>query len=153
MKKLIIGLVIFSCCLQPVFAREDRFSNLSGEVISYKQLIKSPKTIFLAWTVWCPYCRRELERIAQECSFFDDVEIYFINIGEKKSEVEKFADQLGLKDCIRQRIILDVNSDIASRLGIVGIPTYVFFKDGQSLQKTYFLDQEMLEEVFGSETE
>jgi len=153
MKKLIIGLVILSCCLLRGFAQDEKFSNLSGEEIPYRQLVRAPKTIFLAWTVWCPYCRRELERIAQECSFFDDIEVYFINIAEKKSTVEKFADSRGLKDCIRQRIILDTNSVIASKFNVVGIPTYVFLKDGQLLQKSYFLDQEIVEEVFGSEGE
>ena len=153
MKKLIIGLVIFSCCFQTVSAGEEKFFSLTGEEFSYRQLVRAPKTIFLAWTVWCPYCRRELERIAQECSFFDGIEVYFINIGEKKSTVDKFAGQRGFEDCIRQRIILDTNSAIANRFKVIGIPTYIFFKDGQFLQKSYFLDQELIEEVFGPKPE
>ncbi len=150
MRKIILFLLVVCCCL-PAYAREPKFQTLGGAEVSYQELLSSPKTVLLTWAVWCPYCRREVERIADRCIFLEDVEIFFINLGEPKSLVDKFARNKGFKDCIREKIILDSNSFIAREFKIIGIPTYLFFKDGEFLQKSYFFDKTIVESVFGAE--
>lgn len=149
MKKVIIFLLFVCCCLPLVSAQEVKFSNLNGQKFSFKELTASPRTIILAWTAWCPYCRRELERLAKKCKFFKDSEIFFVNIGEKKSIVKKFIDSKGIKDCVRDKVILDPQQLIAREFNVVGIPAYLFFKDGRFLEKTNFLNQEVVEEIYG----
>jgi thiol-disulfide isomerase/thioredoxin len=130
------------------YARDESFRSLEGASLSYEELVGRPKTIFFLWTTWCPYCRQELDRLARECTFFEDIEIFFVNVGEKKATVQRFSESRGYKSCIRQRIILDDTSFIADKFSVVGIPTFIFLKNGSFIYKSYFLDQELLEKLF-----
>lgn len=150
MKKLIIILITL-CLLSPCFAAEKTFYTLGDESISFEKLISHPNTILFVWATWCPSCRRELKSLSQKRIFFENVNVWYVSTGEKESVVRRYADAKKMASTVRNRIILDTDGYIAEKLLVSAIPTFIFFKDGQPIYKSYFLDNELLEKVFGEE--
>lgn len=148
MKRIILALMFF-CFLTPSFAAERIFPTLDSESISYEKLTSQKNTILFIWATWCPGCRRELERLSKERIFLEGIDVWYIDTGEKTSTVIRYANTKKLSDSIRDRIILDKEGYIARRLSVNAIPTYIFFKDGQPVFKSYSFNGEVLEKVFG----
>jgi len=150
MKRIILTLMFF-CFLAPSFAVERTFATLDEKKISYEKLISQKNTILFIWATWCPSCRRELEKLSKERIFFEGIDVWYVDVGEKVSAVKRYANAKKLNDSIKNRIILDKNGYIAQKFSVTAIPTYIFFKDGQQVSKSYFLNDQVLEKVFGKE--
>ncbi len=150
MKRIILSLLLF-CFFTPSFAAERRFPTLDGKSISYDKLISEENTILFTWATWCPSCRRELERLSRERVFFEGINVWYVDIGEETSVVERYVTAKSLNDNIRSRIVLDREGYVAQKFSVTGIPTYLFFKDGKRVFKSYYFDDEVLEKVFGKE--
>jgi len=150
MKRIILALMFF-CFLTPSFAAEPIFPTLDKQSISYEKLISQKNTILFIWATWCPSCRRELEKLSRERIFAEGIDVWYIDTGEKTSAVTRYANAKKLSDNIRDRIILDKEGYIAQRFLVTAIPTYIFFKDGEPVFKSYFYNHEVLEKVFGKE--
>jgi len=148
MKRIILALILF-CFLTPSFAAEPIFPTLDEENISYEKLISQKNTILFIWATWCPSCRRELEKLSRKRIFFEGIDVWYVDTGEKASAVTRYAKAKKLSDSIRDRIILDKEGYIAQRFSVTAIPTYIFFKNGEPVFKSYFLNDEILEKVFG----
>lgn len=129
----------------------DEFYNLKGEVIKYDKLISSPKTILFLWTSTCPYCMAELKFFNKNESFYGDVNIYYVNLGESTYRIERVIQYLGLKEPITKNIIRDPENILALRFSIIGLPTYLFFKNGIYFDMSNYLDTDLVNEVFKSE--
>ncbi len=149
--KRIVLILMFLCFLTPSFAAEIIFDALDKEGISYEKLISQENTILFIWATWCPSCRRELEKLSKERIFFEGINVWYVDIGEKASTVRSYATAKKLNDSIRDKIILDKKGYIAQKFSVTAIPTYIFFKDGQLVSKSYFLNDAVLEKVFGKE--
>jgi len=147
--KKIIALLILCFLFSFIEAKAQDFLSLTGERITYQALIEKPKVVLFAWAVWCPYCRRELERLSQECKNFGGVEMFFINLGDKKPAIDKYTESKKFESCIMERIILDQGFFIARKFNIVGIPTYIFLKNGEPVKTSHFFNQGMLSSAFG----
>ena len=148
MKKIVL-ILMFLCFLTPSFAAEIIFDTLDKEGISYEKLISQENTILFIWATWCPSCRRELEKLSKERIFFEGITVWYVDTGEKASTVRSYATAKKLNDSIRDKIILDKKGYIAQKFSVTAIPTYLFFKNGEFVQQAYYLDQGMLEKVFG----
>ncbi len=78
---------------------------------SFDELVKNnPKVVVDCWAAWCAPCRM-LPPIIDE-------------LAEEKTDV-KFA-----------KLDVDKNRAVPSRYGIMSIPTLLYFKDGQLVDKT-----------------
>jgi len=150
MKRIILTLV-FVCFLGFGFAAEQIFPTLNNKNISYEKLFSKKNTILFTWATWCPTCRRELQKLSRDCIFFEDVDVWYINTGEEKVMVERYAMRTELNSSIRDRVILDKAGYIAQRFSVTAIPTYIFFKNSEPILKSYFINDELLEKVFGGE--
>ena len=150
MKRIILVLVFF-CFLVPSFAAERIFPRLDKEGISYEKLISQKDVILFIWATWCPTCRRKLQKLSKDRIFFEDVDVWYINTGEEKSTVERYATKTELNSSIRDRVILDKAGYIAQRFSVTAIPTYIFFKNSEPILKSYFINDELLKKVFGEE--
>jgi len=147
MKKIVLILMFF-CFLTPSFAAQRTFSTLDNENIDYQELISKENTVLFIWATWCPSCRRELEKLSRDRVFFEDINVWYVNTGEKKSAVEKYVATKDLNSIIKDRIILDREGYIAGKFSVNAIPTYIFFQNGEPVSKSYYLDDEILEKVF-----
>ncbi len=150
MKKLIIILLLISCA-PLALAAEKKFSSLEGNTLSYKELVSASKTVLFLWTTWCPYCREELERLSKKCIFLEGVDVYFVNVAQKESLVKKFAELENIRSCVREKIILDKDAYLSREFSVIAIPTFLFFKDGQPVYQSFFLDDEVLRTVYENE--
>ncbi len=127
------------------------FETLEGKSISYEEIVSSPKAVVFAWATWCQYCRVEIEKLSKECTSYDGVEIFFVAVGQKKSLVIKYANDKKLKSCVRDKIVLDQTSYFVENFGILGIPTYLFFENGEYLSKAYSFSEKVVKEAFGDD--
>ena len=93
-------------------------------------------------------CRDELERLARETIFSNDVAIYFVNSGERLAVVKRFADYKKFNSHFRKKIVLDPQYFIAETFSVNVVPTYIFFKDKKPVFRSFYLDQELIHSVF-----
>lgn len=147
MKKIIFILVSF-CFMLSRLAGSQTFQALNGDAISYSDMTSCPKTILFNWATWCPYCLKELKQLSNKCTSCSDVDIWYINVQESQSTVEKFVDSKKIRNCVREKIILDKEALIAQKFSLVALPTFVFLKYGQPVYQSYFLNEKLIKEVF-----
>ena len=150
MKKIIIVfplfLFFFYCFSFYSFAKD--FYNLSGDKMSYSGMISNPKTVLFLWATWCSHCSAEVARLNKKCGQKSDINFFYIDLGEKKSTVKEKADRMNLTPCIRKSIFLDVQGDIARKFSVIGIPTYIFLKNGVLLYRSHYLTDDMLNKIY-----
>jgi len=135
---------------------EEVFYDLKGNKISYKQILSaSPNTVILLWTSWCPYCRLTIlninKDIDEECIYYDGVDFFYINLGEDEKRIKKFIEKNKIKKCIEKNILLDRKNILTKKFSAFGIPTFIFLKNGIPIHKSFFINKELLKEVFENE--
>jgi thiol-disulfide isomerase/thioredoxin len=140
-----LALLIF---LPSFSAQTDNLLTLADKPVTYKDLVSSPNTILFVWTTWCPYCVRELKSVTSQKVSFEGIELYFVNIGEKKSTVERFLNSQKIPQSSREKVIIDIKGIIAEKFSITGIPAYIFLKKGKIAHRSFFLDQSLVDNVF-----
>lgn len=75
----------------------------------------------------------------------------FVNLGESPAAVRKFLKDYKIKPEISQKIVMDSGLFFVRYLGVMGVPTYVFFQDEEIVYKSYRLYPEQIEEIFSHE--
>ena len=80
------------------------------------------------WADWCKYCEGEMKAIdaVYQRQKFRGLEVIAINAGQDKKTVVEFMQKLG----VGYPALLDENSAIARRYGVVGLPTTYFVDAG-----------------------
>lgn len=96
--------------------------NLNGENVSLEDY--RGKIVFINfWATWCPPCRKEMPDLNK--LYLDNKEKDFVvlavDVGESKSQVAKFIEDGGYQF----PVVLDKNSDVATRYFLTGIPKTV----------------------------
>lgn len=154
MKKIFIALLILSF-LVPVSAKggigKEIFYTLDNEEVSYDKISSSPKVVLFIWTTWCYLCRIEMIRMNKGFTPPDNVKFFYVNLGEKKTRVESLIDFLDLNENITKNILLDPGGMLSDKFYIMGVPTYVFLKDGNAVYKTNIISDKLIKEVFEDE--
>jgi thiol-disulfide isomerase/thioredoxin len=152
--RIFIILILFLSFLS-AFA-EEIFYDLEGSKVSYREIIStSPNTVILLWTSWCPYCRLTLlhlnKEIDKKCIYFNDVNLFYINLGESKRKIKRFIEKNKIKKCIEKNILLDKKNILAKKFSISGIPTFIFLKNGIPVYRSFFISKELLKKIFKNE--
>ncbi|TBR18420.1 TlpA family protein disulfide reductase [bacterium] len=129
--------VSFSFAAQPIaktdksgIAADFTLPDLQGNKVSLSDYKGKKPVILFFWASWCPHCRHGIEILKNMTGKLsaDGVEILAINIGESKEKVLKFANSMDLKF----KILLDLDSSLASVYSVMGIPTYfILNKEGR----------------------
>ncbi len=131
-----------------------KFYKLNGRTLTYSQLTTtSSYTVLFLWTSVCPYCRSELKRINKDLESFSSIQLYYVNLGESKHTVNKAAQLLKLSAKIKENIILDRLGLLVDEFNIIGVPTYIFMKDGKVVYKTHFITRKLIKDIFGDKDE
>jgi hypothetical protein len=65
--------------------------------------------------------------------------------------VEKFANSLKLKEEIKRKILLDPDAFSVERFSVIGVPTFIFLKNGEVISRSYYLDERISREIFKDE--
>ena len=151
MKKVIILLILSFLSLS--FNWESyEFNKLNGKSITYKEILRgSEKTVVFLWASLCWACRVELLR-NNDCTLTPkDIKFYYVNLGESKRSVERFAERLQLKTCIKKNIILDERGALAHKFNTMIIPSIIFLKNGEIIHRSNFLTEALIKKVFEDE--
>ncbi|MFA5270903.1 MAG: redoxin domain-containing protein [Candidatus Omnitrophota bacterium] len=151
MSKKILLLLLFLSTSVCVFAAADKFEKYSGGTISYNEIIASPKVVFFLWTTRCPYCRDELKKMNLEPNISQYAKFYFVDIGEKSQDVERMVKSLKLKEDIFSNIILDKDAQMVERFSIIGVPMFIYMRNGKVVDRGYYFDESILKNNFSNE--
>ncbi len=149
MKKIIFIVIFlitkFPCC----FAYEE-FYDLEGNSYSYEEFISYPKTILFLWISSCYRCTTELRylnNVFTNCEN-NEIKFFFVNLGEKEKWVKDLIKRMHLNKCIAKNVILDKNASLAYKFRIIGMPVFLFFKNGKMIYKSSYLSNRLIKEVF-----
>ncbi len=125
----------------------DQLVNLGGEEVDYQELSSSGNVVLFIWTTWCPYCVIQLDKISKQCSYAG-IKLILVNSGEKQNRVENFIERENVPKCITDDIVLDRKSTIAKKFSISGYPTFIFLKDSRYITRSYYLNKDLIKEVY-----
>ncbi|MEI8350506.1 MAG: TlpA disulfide reductase family protein [Candidatus Omnitrophota bacterium] len=148
MKIFLTGII---CFLFIGAAYGQAYYTLDDKTVSYDEIFSAPKTILFLWTSQCPYCVSEFVNLNNHPEFEKDVAFYYINLGDRKSMAQRLVFSLKLRDAITKKIILDPRNTFADQFDISGVPTFIFFKNGKLVDRSFYLDEKLLKEMFGNE--
>mgnify|MGYP001572968096 CR=1 FL=1 len=146
-KSFIIALVVFlsfsRVSAQSLsFARNFELEDTRGNKITLNSF-KGKQFVFLFfWTTWCPFCVKGLKLLNDRYVSLakDNVKLLAINVGESRSQLERF-----LKNSpVACPIFLDKDTSVARSFNLMGVPTYIIInKDGRIVyEENYFPDEE-----------
>ncbi|MDD5195486.1 MAG: TlpA disulfide reductase family protein [Candidatus Omnitrophica bacterium] len=142
-KLLLVSFILLISCL--AYGQDEHFSALNGVEITLEKITSSPKVVLFLWTTWCPYCRKEIERLSTDFSDTSkNIDFYSVNIGESRATVEQFAKKAKLTAQITEGILLDPSGVLAQKYSVIGIPTFIVLKNGKIVYSDHHLDQEIL---------
>jgi len=151
MKKIVL-ILIFSLFIISFNGADYKFFKLNNESIAYQELVSNSKnTVLFLWTSWCYFCIRELKKINKDPLADEEIKFYYVNLGEQKKTVEDIANTMGLKDYIKENIILDKEAALADKFSIIGIPAYIFLKNGELTYKSFFINKDLVKKIFEDE--
>jgi cytochrome c biogenesis protein CcmG/thiol:disulfide interchange protein DsbE len=90
------------------------------------------------WADWCKYCEGEMKDIEKVYQRLKPrgLEVIAINAGQDKKTVVEFMKKLG----VSYPALLDENSAIAKRYGVVGLPT-TYFVDAKGIVRAKLIGE------------
>ncbi|MGE0082284.1 MAG: TlpA family protein disulfide reductase [Thiohalomonadaceae bacterium] len=93
--------------------RTVRLADLQGQVVAVR-----------FWADWCPHCRNEMRALEPVYRRLhpQGLEILAVNVAQDREAVLRFIKPLG----ITYAALLDPDSEVARRYGVIGLPTTVF---------------------------
>lgn len=106
--------------------------DINGKSYNLKGVRGKKVVLLVFWATWCPYCVEEipqLNKIYQEYSK-KGLEVWVVNISEKKDKVSKFAANRG----INYTVLLDSSGKIADLYQIRGIPANIILDKNGIIQ-------------------
>jgi len=109
---------------------------LDSDVISLSDYKDKNEVILFFWNTECRLCRDELIELNRiyETIEAEGIRLVSINTGERKSTVERYLSNLG----IRFPVYMDINYYVVSLYSIQGVPTFVFVnKEGDIISRRY----------------
>lgn len=118
---------------EPVVAPDFTLKDLKGNQVTLKNF--KGRVVFLNfWATWCPPCRREMpsmERLYKQLKD-RDFTMLAVDMQESEKRVRAFISEFSLSF----PVLLDLNGDISSLYGIVGLPTtYIIDREGKIIGK------------------
>lgn len=118
---------------EPVVAPGFTLKDLKGNQVALKNY--KGRVVFLNfWATWCPPCRREMpsmERLYKQLKD-RDFTMLAVDMQESEKQVRAFISEFSLSF----PALLDLNGDISSLYGIVGLPTtYIIDREGKIIGK------------------
>lgn len=111
--------------------------DLSGNSVSLSNY-KDKAIILFFWTTWCPHCRTQLSNFIGKYDSLKsaNIELLAIDIGESKERIRSFLSKYSIKF----PILLDLDSEVAYKYGVVGVPTIILIsKKGDIVSTSYSL--------------
>lgn len=129
---LFIGLLFLAACGGEQAAKLNlgdpapafRTQRLGGGDVDFPSSAAGRPLVIRFWADWCRYCEPEMKAIDAVYRRHKDkgLEVFAINAGQDQPAVAAFIKKLG----VTYPVLLDEQSTIARRYGVVGLPTTYF---------------------------
>ena len=99
-------------------------TRLDGSTLEFPAAAAGKPLVIRFWADWCKYCEPEMKAIevVYQRHKGKGLEVLAINAGQDKPAVAAFIIKLG----VTYPVLLDEQSAIAKRYGVVGLPTTYF---------------------------
>ncbi len=106
----------------------------SGDTVTLSDLTGQPVLITF-WATWCGYCREEMPTIQVEYERYQDdgLVILAVDVGDSRSDVLSYADQIELTF----NLLLDSDSDVNELYRVQGFPTKFFVRRDGVIEMVY----------------
>ncbi|GAB1411398.1 MAG: hypothetical protein AMXMBFR31_15700 [Candidatus Desulfobacillus denitrificans] len=107
-----------------------RAERLDGAAVDFPAAAGGKPMVIRFWADWCRYCEPEMKAIDAVYRRHRDrgLEVLAVNAGQDRKTVDAFIRKLG----VGYPTLLDEQSAIAKRYGVVGLPT-TYFVDGKGV--------------------
>lgn len=105
-------------------------STLTQASINFPADLRGKVVVLRFWADWCRYCENEMKAIEQVWQRHkgEGLEVLAINAGQDKAAVNAFIAKIG----VTYPALLDENTAISKRYGVVALPTTYFVgRDGK----------------------
>ena len=101
-----------------------RTERLDGGSVDFPAATAGKPLVIRFWADWCKYCEPEMKAIevVYQRHKGKGLEVLAVNAGQDKPAVAAFIIKLG----VTYPVLLDEQSAIAKRYGVVGLPTTYF---------------------------
>jgi cytochrome c biogenesis protein CcmG/thiol:disulfide interchange protein DsbE len=102
-------------------------SVLAGGQVAFPAATAGKPVVIRFWADWCKYCEAEMKAIETVYQRHKDkgLSVLAVNAGQDKATAEAFVKKIG----VTYPILLDEQTVVSKRYGVVGLPT-TFFVDG-----------------------
>lgn len=108
--------------------------HLQGQPVNIAQTFYGQPTVINLWASWCPPCVREMPLLEVAAERWPEVHFVAVNQGEGSEQVAAFLRQQQLNPPV---VLLDLSSELGSRLGSHALPTTLFFNHDGTLSYTH----------------
>jgi thiol-disulfide isomerase/thioredoxin len=120
--------------------------DLNGAGVSAEALKSGKRKVLFFWASWCHFCQRELENLPAHLEFMkaQNIELVAVNVGETSATVARYKEKSGFP----YQIVLDAQGELSDELGILGIPTFVYYSQGKELERTNYFSPGQARQIF-----
>ena len=107
-----------------------RTERLDGGSVDFPAATAGKPLVIRFWADWCRYCEGEMKAIeaVYQRHKGKGLEVFAVNAGQDRAAVEAFIRKIG----VTYPALLDEQSAIARRYGVVGLPT-TYFVDAKGI--------------------
>ena len=105
-------------------------TRLDGSTLEFPAAAAGKALVIRFWADWCRYCEGEMKAIEAVYQRHNGkgLEVFAVNAGQDRAAVETFIRRIG----VTYPALLDEQSAIARRYGVVGLPT-TYFVDARGI--------------------
>ena len=148
MKKILLLLLMFTVLATPMTQAAEYYYDLSDTKFTYDELLSKSKTVLFVWATWCPTCREKVKEFTSTANLRDDVNIVFLEAGEKRSEVLSTLKYLEVPETMYSLFYRDPFQEIMNRFSITVVPTVIFFQDGKVVKTSHTLTSGLIDQAY-----
>ena len=108
--------------LQDKPAPDFTLKTLNGKEINLAKYREGGPAIVFFWATWCPHCREQLKDLNVHGSEIEKkgIKLILVDLGEDARQVGAHMK----KHNMQYDVLLDTDSAVADKYGIVGVPTF-----------------------------
>lgn len=120
-------------------------NDIKGNSVSLSDFRNVKPVLVVFWATWCPYCRKEMPKIARlNDRLGDKLEILALSLKESQDKVASYAR----KEKLHFTMLLDQDGAVASNYGVTGLPTLILIdKEGRRVLVESALSPELQESI------
>ena len=122
-------------------------TRLDGSTLEFPAAAAGKPLVIRFWADWCRYCEGEMKDIEKVYQRLKPrgLDVIAVNAGQDRKTVIDFMQRLG----VSYPALMDENSAIAKRYGVVGLPT-TYFDSAQRTTRIHDPERRAIPRIRGS---